>query len=127
MKKHTVELFLSSFFAVLNAKIVECSIEENKVKGIVGWNEEDNTQSFSWVILYDEFDLSAMTQLCVFLTQQKLVRGDKILISPFELNTLLCRNGWDKAAADMTIEKICSIDIKMIDDGEETDSFFIHF
>ncbi|MFT3945673.1 MAG: hypothetical protein QM763_01765 [Agriterribacter sp.] len=65
--------------------------------------------------------------LCEFLIKNHLVHGDRIVISESELKTKLLELGWNKNEAQENINYLCSVEIKMVDDGEETDSFFIHF
>lgn len=127
MESNNIKNFLTSFFALLGAYVKEYKVEGNKVLGTVGWKGEEDEQIFSWVIDFGETVLLKMKLLCEFLTQHNLINGDKIIIQPSELKILLQNKGWDKNEAEEVVNNLCSINIKMIDDGEETDSFFIHF
>ncbi len=49
------------------------------------------------------------------------------MLSESNLLTKLTKEGWKEDEAKETINLLCSIDVKMLDDGEETDSFFVHF
>ena len=127
MENNSIKIFLTSFFALFGAYVKEFRIEGVKVLGAVGWKGEEDEQIFSWVIDYGEAVLQKMKLLCELLTQHNLTEGDKILIQPSELKILLQNKGWNKKEAEEVVDNLCSVNIKMIDDGEETDSFFIHF
>lgn len=127
MENNNIKIFLASFFALFGAYVKEYRIEGNKVLGAVGWKGEEDEQMFSWLVDFGEVVLLRMNLLCEFLTQHNLINGDKIIIQPSELKMLLQNKGWDKNEAEEVVNNLSSVNIKMIDDGEETDSFFIHF
>jgi uncharacterized protein YaaW (UPF0174 family) len=56
-----------------------------------------------------------------------LIDGDKIIATENDLLEMLKKEGWNNVDAEETINALCSLDVKMIDEGEETDSFFMHF
>ncbi|MCP5468596.1 MAG: hypothetical protein H7A32_04940 [Deltaproteobacteria bacterium] len=127
MKKNSLGIFLTSFFALFKAHVKELEIKGDKVLGAIGWKDEEDEQKFSWVIVFKEAILLRLSLLCDFLEQHNLIQGDKIIIPALELKVLLQKNGWNLNESEAIIEKLCSVEIKMIDDGEETDSFFVHF
>ena len=65
--------------------------------------------------------------LCDYLYNHNLINGDGVIISEIELLSKLMSVGWNKNDAKKSIDYLCSIDVKMLDNNEETDSFFIHF
>lgn len=126
MNKRGVKIFLTSFFSLFKAYMKEYLIEDNKVLGVVGWQNEEDEQPFSWLIVFDEDLLLKIALLCEFLMQHNLIQGDKIVIPLSELKLLLQNNGWNENEAEKMIYLLCSVRIKMIDNGEETDSFLVH-
>ena len=46
MKETSKVQFLTSFFLLLKASIEEYKIFDNKISGIVGWDNEDDKQAF---------------------------------------------------------------------------------
>lgn len=118
---------LSSFFALFNAYIYEYRIIDKKVFGNIGWKDEDEKQGFSWVIELEESILIKIMLLCDYLLKHNLTDGDKITIAESELKIKLLELGWNIDEAQGNINYLCFMEIKMIDDGEETDSFFLHF
>lgn len=127
MKNNSIKTFLASFFALFQAYIKEFRVEDNKVLGVIGWQDEEDEQCFSWLMNFKESVLLKIKLLCEFLIKNDLIQSDKIIISPSELKILLHSDGWNTNETEIIINKLCSVKIKMIDDGEETDSFFIHF
>lgn len=127
MKNNTTKAFLTTFFSLFKAYLKEFTDEGNKVIGVIRWQDDEDTQSFSWVTNLNEYSLLRMKALCDFLIQHNLVQGDKIILSLSELKTSLHENGWNEREAKAMINNLCLVRVKMIDDGEETDSFFIHF
>jgi hypothetical protein len=123
----TIEEFLSVFFSIFSAKIDSCKWEDNKIKGFLVWKDEDEKQEFSWVIPSDELDVAGIIAIINFSVKRELIIGDKIGITKDELVTKLGTQGWGEEKARKTIEQLCSIRISMVDDGNETDFFIVHF
>ena len=120
--------FLVAFFALFGAYIGKCEINVNKVKGDIIWKDDKNEkQNFIWIITLEECVLTHLKLLCDFRLEYNFVYGDTIIISEKKLELKLSELGWNVSDARENIGKLCSIEVKMIDDGEETDSFFLHF
>jgi len=119
--------FLSSFLSIFHARINDCSWGDGKIEGTLKWDDSDEFQKFSWIIRPEKELLNESRKLCEILTKFNLISGDKILILENELKHRLIQEGWSPEDAGKTIDYLCSIEVKMIDDGEETDSFFVHF
>ena len=127
MEDSSIRIFLTAFFSLFRAYVKEYSFKSNKVLGIVSWQDDEDEQPFSWLIDFDEYTLLKIKLLCEFLIQHNFIQGDRIIISPSKLKTLLHNNGWDESEAEKIINALCLVKIRMLDDGEETDSFFVHF
>jgi len=127
MEQLIIVNFLKSFFKIFKAKIENYKITGKELQGILSWDNEDDKQGF---IFRDEFDallLSKASYLCDYLNTFKLIDGDKIIISELDLVEKLKKDNWSDKEIMETISFLLNFDVKMIDDGEETDSFFIHF
>jgi hypothetical protein len=127
MNNNIIYAFLSSFFRIFNAILNEYTIEGKKVVGKIRWKDENETQTFSWEIQLKEPALKKLKQLCEYLIKYDLIHGDRIIITENELEGRLFELGWDKNEAQRNINSLSSVEVKMIDEGEETDSFFVHF
>jgi hypothetical protein len=119
--------FLMSFFFLFKAQIEEAKIIDDKVTGIVGWEDEEDRQDFSWTIVANWILLPKAKLLCDYLNDNNLVNGDFVIISEEELISRLIISNWNKEDAMSCIDFLFSIEVKMIDDNKETDSFFLHF
>lgn len=123
----TIYAFLSSFFGIFGAYIEEYEVDNKKVFGNIRWKDEDEVQDFLWVIGLEESFLKKLRLLCEYLIKHNLIDGDKFIVTEYELQNRLIDLGWDLREARINIDCLCSVEVKMLDDGEETDSFFIHF
>ena len=119
--------FLESFFNLFKARIEDYKIVGEKIFGIVGWIDEDEKQDFVYEENFDETILSKVKLLCDFITKNKLNEGDRIIVSENELIQKLKNEKWGEVEAKNAIDNLCKLEVKMIDEGEETDSFFVHF
>ncbi len=126
MEKSLIQ-FLKSFFNLFRAEIDKITIYSNEVIGTVGWPEEDDKQDFYWKIENWNIDFSKLSLLCNFISNKNLINGDHITISYEALLSRLIDARWDSKDAKQSLDYLCSFEIKMIDDGEKTDSFYIHF
>lgn len=127
MDKQLIIDFLKAFFNLFKAGIEDYKIVEKKVFGIVGWLNEEDKQNF---VLNIDFDISSLTKaklLCDFLFENNLINGDAMIVSENDLILKLIDNEWIENDAKESINFLCSFDVKMLDEGEETDSFYIHF
>ena len=120
-------LFLESFFNLFKARIEDYKIFDNKIYGTIGWKNEDDNQDFIFKENIEAPLLSNMKLLCDFIVDNKLNVGDKIVVSENELIQKLINLKWDANEAKNAINGLCNLDVKMLDEGEETDSFFVHF
>ncbi len=124
--------FLELFFLLLGETIISYGKFETFVIGIVSGIDEDienlsEHQNFIWQIRNSSQELTDMLALCEYMNSQRLVQGDKISISESELVENLLSKNWKNETIKESLEYLLSLDIRMVDDGEETDSFFIHF
>lgn len=127
MESNIINVFLLSFFGVFNASVGKYKIEGKKVLGKIRWNDDNETQNFSWVVELEESVLNKLKLLCEYLIKNNFIHGDRITITENELQKRLIELGWDSREAQQNIDSLLSVEMKMVDEGEETDSFFIHF
>ena len=127
MEANIVKVFLESFFEIFKASLNEYKLENKRIHGSIRWRDDNQTQDFLWVVELEESELKILKLLCEYLIKSNLIYGDRIIISESELQNRLIEIGWDYFYAKKNIDILLSVEIRMIDDGEETDSFFIHF
>ncbi len=119
--------FLKSFFRIFSAEIETVNIEGGRVVGCIAWDNEEEKQDFSWNISEVKKDFEEIIRLIDYLIMNNLIEIDMIIISKELLTQKLVDSGWEQENVSTSINSLCSITISMIDEGEETDSFFIHF
>ena len=118
--------FLNAFAGLFGAKWEPDTVTVERAEGFFLWPDGER-QRVRWYCMEDETSLEDMTRLCTYLTRNKWVRSDKIIINEEELLQNLRDNKILKAPAQDVWEHLLQTEIKMIDEGEETDSFFLHF
>jgi hypothetical protein len=119
--------FLATFFSLFKAEIVDLKVEEDAVRGKIHWLDDQDEQEFLWrnTMLFENIQITKT--LCEFLIAQDLLNGDRIVLSETNLIKRLISEYWTQQDAETSINSLYSCEVKMIDDDEETDSFFIHF
>jgi|GEM_PF-969616 len=127
MEHLSIVKFLESFFNLFNAKIEDYKVVDKKIFGIVGWINEDEKQDFLFEENLEDSLFSTLKILCDFISDNKLIEGDKIVVSENELMQKLINIKWEEAEAKNAINCLCELEVKMLDEGVETDSFFVHF
>lgn len=119
--------FLVTFFQLFDAKIEIEETNNDFFLGIVRWEQEEDTQKVKWYRTLSPSEMKLLVDLFTFLKSNSLVLLDKISISNDRLFKFLIKNGWDDESSKRSIELLSKVEVRMIDDNEETDSFFIHF
>jgi len=129
--KHVSRLFRFLIqFGINRFELLDSS--EKNINAIIGWPEEEGqfeynsdeeTQEISWEVQYLEFIDDALTIL-EFAFSKGLFDSDKILISEEELRVKM---NWDKIRFSNALNNLLQIKIDMIDEGEKTDFFYVHF
>ncbi len=84
---------------------------------------DDEWQSIEWDVVEGEGFDAAVELVCV-LRDLGLVDGDRILVPAVDLAD---RIGWNAERAEAAVAALLEIRVEMIDDGERTDFFFLHF
>lgn len=119
--------FIDSFFRFFQARIENFSVVGSKITGVVKWEKEDGEQLFSWLIPKNDESITVTKKLIDFLLENKLTHGDKILIEEEALKQVMKKKGWDLKDVEKAINFLCSVRVDMIDDGDTSDFFLIHF
>ena len=119
------KLFLEAFLGALGAKeIVWSDIQLNKVYGTVVYdpNDEEERQDFVWHMDENNVPSGDVRKLLLFLSENNLVDVDKIIRPIDELDIDFI----DKNKIETVWNELFDVEVRMIDDGEESDRYFIH-
>lgn len=124
--------FLKEFLGGLGAKEILWKGEsETSVSGTVVYDIDDpeGAQGFIWHKKEAEVPPQEVMELAELLNEKNLLSIDKITVSRHELRKLLS----DKLGRVVpepefltTLKALESIEVPMVDEGEETDYYFIH-
>jgi hypothetical protein len=119
---------LKSFFGLFDAQILIKTREtENNIIGTLNWIDEEDIQDFKWYNIFNDETLIILKEICDFIKSNGLNDNDKIIITEKDLRNKLKASSWTNNEIEKGIDSIMSISVKMVDEGEETDSFFLHF
>jgi|SRR5690554_1494096 len=122
MKRQT---FLKSFLGALGAvDIIWTDTQIDKIYGTVIYDlsDFDERQDFVWHMTEDNVPNENVKKLVDFLSTNNLVDIDKIIrpIEQLDINFI------DKSEHNNVWDELFEIEVKMLDDGQETDSYFLH-
>ncbi len=116
-------------FGIDRFQILEAADE--KVRAVVGWPDEgqpnydaeEETQEVCWDVQNLPCIDDALLLLELAYKNEKF-DSDKFLLTKEELREL---SGWDLGRFENALRDLLLIKVDMVDDGEKTDSYFVHF
>jgi hypothetical protein len=85
-------------------------------------NDLQESQDFVWHMTENEVPGEDVKILLQFLTKNCLIENDKLIkpIKEIDIDFI------DRNRLEMTWNELFAIEVNMIDNGEETDKYFIH-
>ncbi|MBR4452638.1 MAG: hypothetical protein IKS33_00095 [Bacteroidales bacterium] len=125
MEKY-VARFLCSFFQLFQCYLLEIKISDGKVEGVVCYEDFHDIQQFIWNYNHNNSIEDAIA-LAEILWQEKLINGDKIIVTEEDIKKILHEKKWSEETISNSINFLLNVRVNMIDNGEVTDSFFVHF
>jgi hypothetical protein len=125
MNTHKRQIFLEHFLALYGVDTVEITgVGVDKIFGVAHYMVENENQEFCWYMTEDNTPSDDLIELIDLIKENKFNLTDQIIATEDEIFE---KSRWaDRIKFDSTYYKLFSIEVKMIDDGEETDSYFIH-
>ena len=124
--------FLRSFLGALGAQELLISEEENdRVCGTVVYDpmDREERQDFCWRATEAESPREEICRLAEILREEKILDSDRIPLSLDELRSHYnCKyeTTLDLSQFNIIAMALMQIRVRMIDNGEETDSYLIH-
>jgi len=117
--------FLNTFLGLYGVDNIEITeFDKEKICGIAIYLDDENTQEFCWHMTEDNVPSDDLIELIQIIKNNEFNITDKVIVSPDEL---FKKTKWtDRNKFDKTFDELFEVEVKMIDDGEETDSFFMH-
>ena len=124
--------FLTEFLSALGAESIEWNEEsENYISGRVIYdkNDPEEIQDFSWHTNEINVPNSQVLKLVTLIRKNKLLSIDKVTVTREELRLQYNKMyGLNLTESEFIIilEELEAIEIPMVDEGKETDIYFIH-
>jgi len=124
--------FLIEFLGALGAKEIQWQKEtDTSISGTVIYeiNDPEEVQEFIWHVQEAEAPTEDVRKLAELLNQKHLLSIDKIRVSRHELRNLYSKKLGRIVPENEFIailETLESIEVPMVDEGKETDVYFIH-
>ena len=126
------KLFLIEFLGALGAKEIQWQNEtDTSISGVVIYEIDDpeEVQEFIWHVQESEAPSEDVRKLAELLNEKHLLSIDQIRISRYELRNLYSKKQGRIVPENEFIpilEALESIEVPMVDEGKETDVYFIH-
>ncbi|MFN8359964.1 MAG: hypothetical protein U0264_08605 [Candidatus Kapaibacterium sp.] len=119
------QIFLDHFLGLCGVDKVEITtVDTDKIYGIANYLDGDDKQAFCWHMTEQNVPTDDLVQIINVIKDNKFNRSDKIIVTS---EMVFEKSGWtDRTTFNTTYDKLFDIEVKMIDEGEETDSYFIH-
>ena len=124
--------FLKEFLGALGAKEITWQKEsETSISGTVIYEVDDpeETQEFIWHVKESDTPSEEIRELAELLNKEGLLSIDQIKISRLELRNLYSKKQGRIVPEQeflAILEALESIKVSMVDEGKETDVYFIH-
>jgi hypothetical protein len=124
--------FLIEFLGALGAKeIVWLSDKPDYVSGIVrySYDNPEEVQEFHWRIKEEDVPNDEIKQLAKLIKENHLLSIDRICI-PMDKLRFLYNDKYgviiSKDKFEIILQELLNVKVDMVDDGRETDFYFIH-
>jgi hypothetical protein len=118
--------FLKSFLKLYGVEKIELTNETaESISGIAIYDESDpeERQEFIWHKTENEIPSSELNILIEKIVEEKWHNGDKIIKDIAEMEFV----EFDNETKNRMEFELFEINVKMVDNGEETDSYFVHY
>ena len=118
--------FLKSYLKLFSVERIELTNEtSDSISGIAIYDENDpeERQDFVWHISETEMPSPELNILIEKIVAEKWHNGDKISDHIEELEF----EEFDNLTKEKILTELFDVRIRMVDDGEETDSYWVHF
>ena len=123
---------LIEFLSALGAQNIEWHEEtDNHISGKVIYdkNDPEEIQDFCWHLTAQDVPNSSVFNLAKLINKNRLLSIDKITVNREELCNLYnaeYKMTLNTAEFNQILDAIEKIEVNMVDDGKETDVYFIH-
>ena len=124
MQNKRRKIFLENFLRLFGVERLELTkITIDKVYGQAFFNDNDR-QDFCLYMSEEKVPRDSVLELIKTLRENNLVDIDKLTDTPKSVFAKTKQNDYKNFIA--TFDELMTVNVRMIDDGEETDYFFLH-
>ena len=119
--------FLEEFLKLYRVEKVEYKqVDDDKIIGtaVYDTNDSEEKQEFCWHMSEEKLPSESTLKLIQTINENGWCDIDKITVSAKELFQKLKWN--DEKLFNEAFAELFDVEIKMLDNGKETDSFFVH-
>jgi len=120
--------FLKHFLKLFGVESIEYSkFETGKICGTAVYdpNDTEEQQDFCWYITEENVPSDDVFELIEIIIFNDYNKTDLIIVPADEIFE---KTGWhDRNKFNQAFDKLFEIEIKMVDNGKETDSYFLHY
>ena len=123
--KSNRKIFLEHYFKIFGMEKLEWINEtENSIRGIVVYDtlDFDERQEFVWNKSENEIPSEKLNFLIDKLISEKLLIGDKLIKPTAEIEFA----EFDNSTKEKLFTELFNVGINMVDNGKETDMFYVH-
>ena|SRR5690554_6656353 len=123
--KSNRKIFLEHYFKIFGMEKLEWINEtENSIRGIVVYDTSDfdERQEFVWNKSENEIPSEKLNFMIDKLISEKLLIGDKLIKPTAEIEFA----EFDNSTKEKLFAELFNVGISMVDNGKETDMFYVH-
>ena len=121
------QIFLEEFLKLYGVKkVIYTQVANDKITGtaIYDLDDPDEIQDFCWHMIDENVPSEKVLEIIKIVTENNWCDIDRISISEDEL---FAKIKWtDRNQFDKFFAEIFEVKIRMVDEGKETDTFFVH-
>ena len=121
------QLFLMEYLSLLGAEQIKWTgIEKEKVWGTVIYdsNDPEERQDFAWAVKEEDVPDKGVMELMRVIKENKFMDIDKLDVTDAELFRISGSEDYKSFAKNL--DDLLEVKVPMMDEGEETDCYFIH-
>ena len=119
--------FLNKYLRLLGADHIKFTkFELTRVHGTVIYDPDDpeEQQDFCWHMIEENVPSDKVIEVIDIIKENNYFDIDKVVVPWTEIFTKSTENNYETFLA--TVVELVDVRVQMVDDGEETDSYFIH-
>ena len=127
MESNKRKIFLEAYLRIFGAQDIKWTeFENSKICGTVIYDENDpeEQQDFCWHMNEENVPSNKAIEFINILLKHNYMNGDKLIVSLDEV--FKKTNEKDFEQFELVMDELFNVGVDMVDDGVESDCFYIH-